>query len=142
VIVKLNWAAVKETSGKDYVIRFILGGLVTVATGLIAKKFGPTVGGLFLAFPAIFPATATLIAEQQAHKKERYSLKGMVRGRLAVAVEAKGTSLGTVGLAGFLLTAWLLIRSCSPCTVFLLATSAWVVTSVSLWFLMKRVFRR
>jgi hypothetical protein len=29
--------------------------------GLLAKKFGSTVGGLFLAFPAIFPASATLI---------------------------------------------------------------------------------
>jgi len=34
---------------------------MTVIAGLIAFRFGPVVGGLFLAFPAIFPASATLI---------------------------------------------------------------------------------
>ena len=57
--VKLNPAALSETKPREYAMRFLFGGLVTVATGIIAEKFGPTVGGLFLAFPAIFPATAT-----------------------------------------------------------------------------------
>jgi hypothetical protein len=74
VIIKISFAALKETSPKDYAVRFVLGGLVTVATGLIATKFGPAVGGLFLAFPAIFPATATLIASQQKEKKERVAM--------------------------------------------------------------------
>jgi hypothetical protein len=38
-----------------YAIRFVIGGLITTATGLVARKFGPVVGGLFLAYPAIFP---------------------------------------------------------------------------------------
>ena len=60
--IKINLAGLKETKWHEYAIRFLFGGLVTVATGFIAKAFGPTVGGVFLAFPAIFPATATLIA--------------------------------------------------------------------------------
>jgi hypothetical protein len=142
MIVKFSLGTLKETSAKDYAIRFILGGLVTVVTGLIAKKFGPTVGGLFLAFPAIFPATATLIATQQKQKKERLSLSGVIRGRLAVAVEAKGTTLGSLGLAAFLLTVFLFIRSHSAAAVLGLAIAAWTTVSGLLWLLVKRVRRR
>ena len=138
MIVKFSLGALKETSAKDYAIRFILGGLVTVVTGLIAKKFGPTVGGLFLAFPAIFPATATLIATQQKEKKERLSLNGLMRGRLAVAVEAKGTTLGSLGLAAFLLTVFLLIKNQPLAVVLGLAIAAWTTVSGLLWLLVKR----
>lgn len=141
MIVKMSLAALKEISGKDYAIRFVLGGVVTVVTGLIANKFGPTVGGLFLAFPAIFPATATLIASQQKDKKARLSLNGETRGRLAVAVEAKGTSLGSLGLAAFLLTVWVLVKSHPTAVVLPLAIAAWTAVSVVLWLLDKRVLR-
>jgi hypothetical protein len=40
-----------------------MGGLVTVITGIVAKNWGPVIGGLFLAFPAIFPASATIALE-------------------------------------------------------------------------------
>ncbi len=56
--------------GDDYAIRFLFGGLITVAAGIIAKRFGPGIGGLFLAFPAIFPASATLIEKHEKEKKE------------------------------------------------------------------------
>ena len=49
---------------------------MTVLAGVIAKKFGPVVGGLFLAFPAIFPASATLIEKHERERKERKGLKG------------------------------------------------------------------
>ena len=139
MIIKFNLAALKETSAKDYVIRFVLGGITTVAAGMIATKFGPTVGGLFLAFPAIFPATATLIAEQQTSKKEREGLSGVVRGRLAAALEARGTSLGAPALAIFLLIVWLLVKKYSPSAVLLIATIAWLVAAVSIWLGFKRL---
>ena len=56
----------------EYLIRFVFGGagLVCVAAGLIAKKFGPGVGGLFLAFPAIFPAGASLVESHERKKTQ------------------------------------------------------------------------
>ena len=45
-------------------------GLITAVAGIIAKQFGPGIGGLFLAFPAIFPASATLIEKHEKQKKE------------------------------------------------------------------------
>jgi FAD dependent oxidoreductase/Protein of unknown function (DUF3147) len=63
------------TRWHEYLIRFVLGGLVTAATGAIASEFGPETGGLFLAFPAIFCASATLIekARARAQGKDRRS---------------------------------------------------------------------
>jgi hypothetical protein len=34
-------------------LRFVLGGLATIVARLIAEHWGPVVGGLFLAFPAM-----------------------------------------------------------------------------------------
>jgi Protein of unknown function (DUF3147) len=61
MIVSVKWAALKQTHGYEYVVRFALGGLATVFAGVIAELFGPETGGLFLAFPAIFCASATLV---------------------------------------------------------------------------------
>ena len=63
----------RETSWHEYLVRFALGGAMTVVAGLIAAGFGPVLGGLFLAFPAIFPASVTLV---EKHVRER-------RGRVA-----------------------------------------------------------
>ena len=54
MIVRLNPSALRETRWYEYLIRFALGGAITVIAGYIAARFGPIVGGLFLAFPAIF----------------------------------------------------------------------------------------
>lgn len=52
--IKIDISVLGETKWPDYAIRFLFGGMVTTAAGLIANKFGPDIGGLFLAFPAIF----------------------------------------------------------------------------------------
>ena len=57
----VNFSSLKEDRWYEYAERFLFGGIITAATGEIARTFGPAVAGLFLAFPAIFPATATLI---------------------------------------------------------------------------------
>ena len=54
-------------------MRFGLKGLATVVAGLVADTWGPAAGGLFLAFPAIFCASATLI---EKHERERTEKKG------------------------------------------------------------------
>jgi hypothetical protein len=83
----------------EYAVRFLVGGLITAAAGIIAKKFGPTVGGLFLAFPAIFPAGATLIEKHEKQRKENEGLQGTERGREAARVA--GSAIGSLGLFAF-----------------------------------------
>jgi hypothetical protein len=54
MLISLKGSALKETKGYEYLVRFGLGGITTVLAGVIADRFGPATGGLFLAFPAIF----------------------------------------------------------------------------------------
>jgi hypothetical protein len=63
---KLTFDSLRETKPHEYVSRFIFGGAVTVAAGLISEHYGPVVGGLFLAFPGIFPAGISLVEKHNA----------------------------------------------------------------------------
>ena len=74
--VKIDLSVLGQTKWHDYMLRFFFGGLVTAIAGVIAKAFWPVVGGLFLAFPAISPASATLIEKHEKQKKERRGLEG------------------------------------------------------------------
>jgi len=138
VLVSFHPAALKQTRWYEYLIRFLFGGLITAGAGLIAKEFGPTIGGLFLAFPAIFPASATLIESHEQEKKEKVGLHGTIRGRDAVSIDATGAAIGGIGLAAFaLITSYLLPKHSTP-LVLALATTAWFLVSVALWSIRKR----
>lgn len=139
MIVKFDFAALKQATVKEFAVRFVLGGSITVATGLIAKKYGPAVGGLFLAFPAIFPAAATLVSTEEREKKERLAMHGRVRGRLAAGLEARGAAIGSIGLGVFCITVWSCIARSSSIYVLAGATLLWLATSASLWYLMRRL---
>ncbi len=83
--IKVDPSVIGQTRWYEYAIRFLFGGLITAVAGIIAKKFGPVIGGLFLAFPAIFPASATLIEKHEKEKKERegYAELGVEERQLA-----------------------------------------------------------
>jgi hypothetical protein len=76
MIVRFKASALLQTRWYEYVVRFALGGAMTVIAGLIAARFGPVIGGLFLAFPAIFPASTTLIEKHVRERKEKAGLRG------------------------------------------------------------------
>jgi hypothetical protein len=131
--VHADFSALRRTKWYEYAIRFVFGGIVTAITGLIAKKFGPQVGGLFLAFPAIFPATATLLEKHEKQKKERKGLNGTTRGRLAAGVDAAGAAMGADGLLVFALIVWKLLPGRSGSMVLAGATLAWASVAISIW---------
>jgi len=133
MVVKFNPSALRRTKWYEVVLRIIFGGLATVGTGLIAKEYGPVVGGLFLAFPAIFPATATLVEKHQKEKKRKAKIDGVDRARRAVALEARGTVMGSFGLAVFAVLLWRLLDRILAWLALLSATLAWLLTSVVLW---------
>lgn len=140
--VKMNLTSLKEVKPHEYVLRFVFGGLCTVAAGLIAKHFGPGVGGLFLAFPAIFPAGASMVEKHQKKEKEKLSLKGTNRGRAAASIDAAGASIGCVGLIGFALVLWGGLPCHNPYIVVLEASIAWLVLSLALWLFRKSRMRQ
>lgn len=133
MIVKFKLSALRRTRWYEVVLRVIFGGLATVGTGLIAKEYGPVVGGLFLAFPAIFPATATLVERHEKKKKRKAKINAIDRARNAVALEARGTAMGSLGLIVFALLLWRLLGSTSPWLALLSATMSWLLTSVVIW---------
>jgi uncharacterized membrane protein (GlpM family) len=130
--IRFKWDALRDTCWYEFLIRFVLGGSMTVVAGLIASHVGPVIGGLFLAFPAIFPASATLVEKHARERKERAGLSGSQRGRDAAALDAKGAALGSVGLAGFALVVWFLIERFSFLALFA-ATVAWLVMATGAW---------
>jgi uncharacterized protein DUF3147 len=135
--VAVDFGGLRGMRWQQYAVRFALGGLVTMATGLIAQQFGPVVGGLFLAFPAIFPASATLIAKREQQKKARKGLHGTIRGRRAAALDAAGAALGAIGLMCFAALAWIGLPRVSAIASLGVATAGWLAISLLLWWLHK-----
>src|SRR5215475_2477627 len=107
MIVHARLAAIKGIRPHEWIIRFVFGGAVCVAAGLIADKYGPAVGGLFLAFPAIFPAGASLVEAHEKIHKRRVGADGTSRGRFIAGLDALGAALGCIGLAAFAIVFWI-----------------------------------
>jgi hypothetical protein len=118
----------------------VLGGLTTVVAGWIAEEFGPATGGLFLAFPAIFGASSTLIEKHERERKEAKGLQGKGRGREAAALDAAGAAWGAMALGVFGLCVWL-IAPASFIGSLCAATIAWIVIAISGWELRRRLRR-
>jgi hypothetical protein len=133
MIVKAQPAKIRETQWWEYAVRFLFGGLVTALAGLAANEFGPLVGGLFLAFPGIFPASATLVERHERKERERRGLAGVRRGREVSAVVAAGAALGGLGLVAFAVVAWRLLGATAAWKAIGLASLAWLGVSVAAW---------
>jgi Protein of unknown function (DUF3147) len=137
--ISVSFCRLKQTRWYEYALRFFFGGLISAAAGVIAKEYGPSVGGLFLAFPAIFPAGATLIEKHERERKEKLGLNGTRRAQTAVAADAAGAALGCLGLAAFAVCAWQLLPEHCVMVVLALSAFAWAVVSVTAWMFWKRV---
>ncbi len=138
MIVETRLAAIKGIRPHEWAIRFVFGGGVCVAAGLISKRFGPEIGGLFLAFPAIFPAGASLVEAHERKHKARVAIDGTRRGRTVAGVDAAGAAMGCIGLMGFAVVCWLCLPRFATFAVFLLATLVWSVAAILTWWLRKR----
>jgi hypothetical protein len=132
-VISVRMSSVKETKRREYVLRFLFGGAATVLAGLVAQYFGAGPGGLFMAFPAIFPAAATLM---EAHSKERMAKTGhdgTNRGRASAGIDAASAALGCVALAGFALFVWRLLPAHNAALVIAGATAVWAGVAFALW---------
>jgi hypothetical protein len=142
-MIRMNFSSFRETQPHEYVVRFLFGGLCTASAGLIASHYGPVVGGLFLAFPAIFPAGVSLIEKHEKKRKAEHGLNGTNRGRLAASIDALGASLGCVGLAAFAFTLWIGLPKHNAYLIVFLATAVWIGVSTLLWSAHRsRIFHR
>lgn len=117
----IDFGPLRCLSWKEHLLRFVFGGVITVVTGLVAHALGPSVGGLLLAFPAILPATLTLLKDHD--------------GRAKAAEDACGACLGAIGMAAFAFVVWKTARPLAPPLVLLLALLAWTIVSLGAWAL-------
>jgi hypothetical protein len=131
--IHFNLSGVGHGKWSEHVLRFAFGGAMTAFAGIVAKEFGPVVGGLFLAFPAIFPASASLVDEQEKRKKQRHELPAGTRGRAAVALDASGAAMGACGLVAFAFAVWKLLPNHPIAVVITFSTLIWFVVSVAIW---------
>lgn len=138
MVVHVKLSQLKQGHWYEYLVRFVLGGLVTVVAGVVADIWGPAAGGLFLAFPAIFCASATLIETHEREEKAKKHLKGQDRGKKAAALDAQGALLGSVALAAFGGVIWLLAQTSSAGSI-IIATLVWLVLAVLLWHIHRKV---
>jgi hypothetical protein len=133
--VAFDFNALARVRAYELVLRFVLGGLITLATGLIVDHAGPVIGGLFLAFPAILPASLTLIEHHELERHGRITADARVRARRAAGRDAAGARLGGVGLACFGIIVWRALRAQGAGVALALAALGWLTCSVWLWLL-------
>jgi hypothetical protein len=112
---------------RDFLIRFAFGALVSAGAALVSLRFGPRAGGLLLAFPAILPATLTLVERDE--------------GVLEAAADASGGILGAAGLAAFAAVAYLLLRPVGIAAL-VITMAAWSAVSFVFYFAVRRLVAR
>jgi Protein of unknown function (DUF3147) len=134
MIIEANLAAAKSTKPHEYTLRFVFGGTVTAAAGYIAMRYGPVIGGLFLAFPAIFPASVSLVASHENKRKREIGYDGTMRGRAAASLEAAGTFLGALALLAFAYILHRFLPANNSALTLISACLAWLVLATLLWF--------
>ena len=136
--ISVSLSGLAQTKPLEFALRFVFGGIVTALAGLIATEFGPVIGGLFLAFPSIFPATATLIEKHEAKKKKQEGIQGRYLAKCAAGADAAGAAMGTIGLLAFGMLIWQLTESVAPWMVLTAATIAWFAVALTVWIIRKR----
>ena len=133
--IKLDASPLRESSWSGHLLRFAIGGLVTVAVGLFTKMTSPKAGGLLLAIPSIVPLGIALLARLQNKKAGPHSRGD--RARHAAIIEATGASMGTLGLLAFAVVAWQLLARTRAWIALPAATLAWAAVAAGAWYVRK-----
>lgn len=121
----LQLSRLKEASVKDYAIRFVFGGAVSVIASLIGTWTNVSFGGVFTAFPAILLASLTLIGEKEGREQSAEDAEGGVVGAIAFVVAA-------IFIANT-------IMHISGAASLLLALGIWTILAVALYLIAIRV---
>ena len=122
-------SSLKEGRWYEYSVRFAVGGAATVFAGIVSSSYGASVGGLFLALPAIFCASATLIEKHEIRRKRAAGLDGRRRGEEAAALDSAGAALGALGMLAFAIVFSVTVERSIPGS-FIGASLGWLVVSV------------
>lgn len=142
MIVTISTSGLKRAKWWEFLLRFVLGGLVTAGAGIVAKKCGPSFGGLFLAFPAILTSSVTLVEKHERERKQQKGMNGIIRGHQAASADAAGAAMGSISLIIFAVCIWKLLPENNPWLVIGGATLLWAAVCAVVWYGWKRNFLR
>lgn len=119
---------IRKHSLKDYLVRFAFGAAISLAAGLVGLKFGAVAGGVFLGFPAILPASLTLIAKRD--------------GRTQAAIDSEGAILGAVALVAFATFVFVLVEHLGVAATLALALALWLLIAIALYAAVMKTLHR
>jgi uncharacterized membrane protein (GlpM family) len=108
-----------DLPAKDLMIRFVFGATISAVAAVVSLAAGSRSGGVLLAFPAILPATLTLIERNQSERK-------------AEDVDL-GAAFGAASLIAFALVVWEFLPRGAAVVVLGAASAAWLVSAVLLY---------
>ena len=117
----------RDVKPSELLVRFAFGAAIALVAGLVGMRFGPRLGGLFLAFPAVLPASLTLLERKD--------------GREKADVDALGAILGSIGMVGFAVAAFFALPRFGGVAA-LVAWGGWAVVAVGLFFVVRRMLSR
>lgn len=112
----------------DHAIRFLFGAAIALVAGVIGMALGPKLGGVFLGFPAILPASLTLIQKRSGKEK--------------AAVDSLGAILGASALVVFALLSMLLVTRLGVVPALVISLTAWLLVAIALYALIRRLVHR
>jgi apolipoprotein N-acyltransferase len=127
-VVGVSLRKVRQVPRRNLAIRFGFGAGISTVASLIAIAFGARAGGLMLAFPAILPATLTLLEQEESTRK--------------AADDDLGSVLGALGLAAFAAVAWWLLPRAGGAPGLAAAGVAWLATATGCYFLVRAMVLR
>ena len=113
---------------KDYLVRFAFGFVISAAAAIAGSVFGAKVGGVLLGFPAILPASLTLIERRD--------------GRHEAKTDATGAILGAVALIAFAAVAAVTLGKLPAVIALAAATATWLGVAFALYVLIVWLPRR
>jgi hypothetical protein len=125
--IEVEPARIRDCDVKGLAVRFAFGFTISVIVGVIGLVAGDRIAGLFLAFPAILPASLTLIAENDGEAQAR--------------VDAAGACFGGIGLAAFGFVSWFLLPRTAPVLAEVAALVAWCVVAIGAYLAVRARLR-
>ncbi len=134
-----DFSKLTKTKPTAYLTRFLFGCALTLVFSLTAKWAGPVIGGLFLAFPGIYPPGSSFVEKQEEQRKGKAGLHGTRRARSLAAAHAVGASAGTFGLMAFAAIVWLGLPRFGLAITLSAATTAWFLVSLTAWWLREQM---
>jgi hypothetical protein len=120
-------AKLKEVEPGDLMVRFAFGASISVIAGVVSLVWNAKAGGMFLAFPAILPATLTLIEKKESKRQAEE--------------DDEGALLGSVAMFSFAATSVWVLAAFAAGTALAVATGAWAATAIASYVVMVLVRR-